>query len=199
MGLLAKEEAPMRERKLISEDMHHAVCIAVIELGTVYNERYEKNNHEVMFTWELPEERIEMTREDETVSMPMVTSQKYTISLHEKANLRKAMESWLGRKLTFDELQGFDLKSMLNKNCMLQIVHSTNANTGKTYANISTIIPLIKNMEVKTPEHAPVYFTFEDCNELPDVPDWILERIKESQEFDTWKNGMTDSEEDAPF
>ena len=78
MSLIAKEEGEARERKMIPEDTHHAVCIGVIELGTVFDERFGKNKREVLITWEIPEERIEMERDGDTISMPMIISQKFT-------------------------------------------------------------------------------------------------------------------------
>lgn len=190
MGLLVKESDDNKERKLIPEDVHHAICISVIELGTIYDERWQNDKREVMFTWEFPFERIEFERDGDTIEMPMVISQRYTISLHEKSNLRKMLESWIGSRFEFEELQeGIDLKKYLNKNCMLQVVHNTSKSNGKTYANVGTVIQLIKGMDTKTAEHAPVYFEFDTCDKLPDVPEWILTRIMESQEYDEWKEG----------
>lgn len=197
MSLIAKEEpVEERERKLIPEDIHHGVCIGVVELGTVYDERYDKNKNEVLITWELPDELIQVG--DDGTTMPMIISQKYTISLHEKSNLRKMLEAWRGKKFSFDELQGFDLKTLLNVNGMIQVIHNHNKNTGKTYANVASVIPLIRSMEKKTPVHVPVYFDFDEEMELPELPEWILNRIRESQEWELRVKGKTPKGNDEP-
>ena len=208
MGLIVKEEDGMdRERKLLPEDIHHAICIGVIELGTIHNEWYDKDVRQVLVTWEIPDELITFTKNDEELTMPMITSKTYTVSLHEKSNLRKDLENWRGRKFTHDELQGFDLKNLLAQNCMLQIMHQVSEKNGKTYANIASIIPLIKGLEVRTPKHAPVFFSWDtmENDELPDVPDWIINRMKESFEWQN-RNGVPEqpkkkqvTDDDLPF
>jgi len=71
---------------------------------------------------------------------------QYTVSLHEKARLRKDLETWRGRKFTKDELDQFDLEKLLGANCQLQIVHQV-ADDGRTFGNVQAIVPLGKGMQ----------------------------------------------------
>ena len=66
---------------------------------------------------------------------PLIISKRYTMSLGEQSTLRKDLESWSGRKLTADELLGFDVSKLLGKFAMCNVTH--NDRDGKTYANLS--------------------------------------------------------------
>jgi hypothetical protein len=71
---------------------------------------------------------------------PYQVSKMYTASLHEKANLRKDLESWRGRKFTKEEEAAFELENLVGANCQIQIIHNV-GNDGITYANVQTIVP----------------------------------------------------------
>ena len=55
---------------------------------------------------------------------PLVVSKRYTLSLDEKATLRKDLEAWRGKEFTQAELDGFNLEVLLGKFCMVAITHS---------------------------------------------------------------------------
>lgn len=65
----------------------------------------------------------------------------YTASLSEKANLRKHLEAWRGKKFTPEELEGFSLTNILGAPCMLSVIHS---DQGK--AKISSVSQIPKGM-----------------------------------------------------
>ena len=68
---------------------------------------------------------------------PLVVSKRYTLSLDEKATLRKDLEAWRGKEFTQAELDGFNLEVLLGKFCMVAITHSDY--NDKKYANIVSI------------------------------------------------------------
>jgi len=68
---------------------------------------------------------------------PLVVSKRYTLSLDEKATLRKDLEAWRGKEFTQAELDGFNLEVLLGKFCMVAITHSDY--NDKKYANIASI------------------------------------------------------------
>jgi hypothetical protein len=68
---------------------------------------------------------------------PLIVSKRYTLSLDEKATLRKDLEAWRGKAFTQEELDGFNLEVLLGKCCMVNVTHSTY--DGKEYANIANI------------------------------------------------------------
>lgn len=108
-------------------------CIKLIDLGTqtTTGQFGTKQQKKVMITWELLDDKVKMQD-----GRPFATSQFYTASLHEKAQLRKDLEAWRGKKFTDAELEGFDLTSVLGAYCMIQIVHSADGN----YANVNAIM-----------------------------------------------------------
>lgn len=176
MGLTAKEESG--NYQIVSAGAHRACCIGIYDLGTQHNATWNKEIHKVMLTWELGDEFID-TDEGQK---PMVISQQFTLSLSEKANLRKSLESWRGRPFTPEELAGFDMKKVLGAACMLSVIH--NQKDGKTYANISAIMAMPKGMPPFKPVNPLRFFSMEEDRVLPDdMPNWIKKIIENSVEF----------------
>ena len=134
MPILAKDNR--REFNPAPEGLHQAVCIDVIDLGLVKSQWGEK--HQVEIRWQLE------TLDDQT-GLPFMVLRRYTLSLNEKAKLRHHLEAWRGRKFTSAELEGFDLEKLLGVNCQIQIVHDI-ADDGRTWANVSAVVPLGKGM-----------------------------------------------------
>ena len=120
------------------QGVHQAVCVDVIDKGIleVTYAGETKKQHKIVLSWQIDE-----TRED---GKPFLVSKRYTLSLNEKATLRKDLESWRGRAFTRDEEAGFDVESVLGANCLLNIQHKTVGD--KTYANVVSIMPLVKGM-----------------------------------------------------
>src|SRR5664280_2358069 len=128
--LNAKNEGS--ERIIIPAGTHVARCYGVIDLGTQYSEKFGNSSRKIQIQWELPNELMDDGR-------PLAISKRYTLSVNEKANLRKDLESWLGRGITMEEEKnGFALGSMLGAPCLLSIIHADSS--GKVYANIAAVM-----------------------------------------------------------
>lgn len=117
---------------------HAAVCCDVRDLGVLAVEwqGQKKQQHKVLISWQIDEARDD--------GKPFLVSRRYTLSLHEKAGLRKDLEAWRGRKFTEDELRRFDVESILGKPCLLNVIH--NDSGGDTYANVAGVMALPKVM-----------------------------------------------------
>lgn len=177
MGINVKENGGQRDP--IPVGMHQGICYAVYDLGTQFNEHFGKSIHKVLIMWELPEERIEIERNGEMVNLPRAISKEYTASLYKKANLRKELEGWRGKPFTAEELQGFDLTKLLGANCMIQVMHND-----KGYANVQTVVPLMKGMVKKPLENQTKWFSFEDGNQIPEgTPEWVVKKIEAAEEW----------------
>ena len=117
------------------EGSHPAVCVDVVDLGvlvTTFN-GVTRRKPMVKYVFQI-EENMENGK-------PFVVSRRFTISLHKKAALRAAIESWRGRALTETEIRdGFDLESLIGSACLLNVVHV--ARDGATFANVSSIMRL---------------------------------------------------------
>jgi hypothetical protein len=148
-----------------------AVCCAVWDLGLqLSNFKNEdgsnKYQHKVIIAWEIAE-KINAP-ESEYNGKPYMLTRKYTLSLGEKATLRKDLDSWRGVPFTKEQLDnGFDLEKLIGANCLIGIKHETDRNDpGKVYANVTAILPPVKGMEKLLPVRAR--------DELP--PKWVQEK-----------------------
>ena len=134
MSIIARDN--QKEWTPAPEGLHQAVCVDVIDLGEVDTAWGKKPK--VRVVWQIEE----ISPDD---NKRCRVQKQYTISLSEKANLRKDLECWRGRKFTSEELKGFDLEKLVGVNCQLQIIHNL-SDEGKTYANIQAIIAAAKGI-----------------------------------------------------
>ncbi|MFZ2414143.1 MAG: hypothetical protein WAW16_07985 [Candidatus Cryosericum sp.] len=175
MGLIAKNE--VGEKDIIPAGTHVARCYGVIDLGTQYSEKFGKWANKIMIQFELPADPMDDGR-------PSVISKKYTLSLNDKASLRKDLESWLGRPVTArEEHDGFPLGSMLGTACLLSILHSENAE--KAYAYIAGVMSVPEGMIVPDAVNSVVLYDIEGGEDAvyAKLPDWIKNLIQQSREF----------------
>lgn len=119
-----------------------AVCVDVVDLGMIEVDwgGKKKRQHKIRIAWQI--------EENQENGKPFLVSKRYTLSLHEKAALRKDLESWRGRAFTESELEGFDVEVLLGIGNYLCIVHTKK--DGKTWANISAIMRLPKGAQSPT-------------------------------------------------
>lgn len=182
MGLHAKDKGDGKDIDPVKQGMHQAICYGVYDLGTQFNEVFGNTSHQSYLQFELPSERLEIEKDGEKLNLPRTISLMTRLSLHEKSNLRKHLETWRGKAFTREELQGFNLEKLLGVNCILQILHKTK--NDKTYANISAIMPLTKLEKKMTPENQLAFFSFEDGGDIPEnTPEWIVKIIHKSEEW----------------
>lgn len=136
---------------------HAAVCVDIVDLGaleTTYKEKTIKQ-HKVNIVWQIGELRPD--------GKPFDVRKRYTLSLHDKAGLRKDLEGWRGKPFSREELEGFDLEILLGKACLLNLIHATTERG--TYANVAGIMRLPKDME------APVQRDYVRVCDRPAVSD----------------------------
>jgi hypothetical protein len=205
MGLMASDRGG-KGFDPVAEGVHNAVCYSVVDLGHHLDEKFGKRNHNVLITWEITGERIEIEKDGVKLNLPRAISKKYTLSLNEKANLRKDLQTWRGRVFTEQELQGFDIKNLVGKSCMIQVIH--NKSGDKTYANIAAIMPLMKGVAPLTPENPLVFYSMQDHrDQIPEkVPEWVRDIIKTSDEWVAFRPveeqsqvHPVDDNDDVPF
>jgi hypothetical protein len=111
--MIAKDTSNSRpSRDPIPAGMHIARAYGLFDLGTHYDEKFDKSRREVVIVWEIAAERIEVDRDGKKTNLPRAISKRYTLSLHEKARLRADLESWRGRPFTSEELAGFEMKTI---------------------------------------------------------------------------------------
>lgn len=126
---------PQRSFTPAPEGLHAAVCVDVVNLGIIQGPYGAKPK--VRLVWQL--EAV-----DPASGRRCDVARLYTLSLHERAALRKDLESWRGRRFTEAELdQGFDLEKLLGVAAQVQVTHDL-GDDGTVYANVSTVVPPVK-------------------------------------------------------
>lgn len=122
------------------EGVHQGVCVDVVDLGVIPGFG-GKMQHKVMIVWQIDERRDDMTR--------FLLFKQYTLSLNEKATLRKDLEAWRGKAFTRSEEMGFDVEVLVGANAMLNVQHRPSKDGSKTYANVVSLMPLPKALQGK--------------------------------------------------
>lgn len=161
---------------LTPEGVYTARCFKIIDLGTQWVEwaGNKKEQQKVLITWELLDDSIKM--ED---GKPFAATKQYTASLDERGHLRADLEAWRGKKFTADELEAFDLKTVLGAYCTIQIVHSEDAK----YANVNSIMAF--KGEKPKPVNPDVAFDIDnpDMAIFETFSDKMKDKIKAAPEF----------------
>lgn len=185
MSLTAKEKSGA-DLEPIPAGVYVAVCYGLIDLGTHHNATFGNEAHKILVQWEVPDVRGDFERNGEKMNLPRAISKRYTLSLSEKATLRRDLESWRGRRFSAQELTGFDLKAILGTACQLQVTHDTNKE-GRTFANVAAIMALPRGYKGPKPENPLAFFSFEEEGDQPtmpsDLPEWVQKIIVESREW----------------
>ena len=189
MGFVASDSGGGNFKRVPS-GVHVGRCYSLIDLGTQLSSgQYgEKLQHKIRVAWELfgeDEEGKPLTVEFDGKEMPMTISKSYTLSLSEKASLRKDLQSWRGREFTDEEAKGFDISKLLGAYCMVNV--TTSETNGKTYTNVAGLTPLpgaLKNAK-PAPVHENLIFDLDkpDMKVFNGFHEKLQEAIKKSPEW----------------
>ncbi len=187
MTLTARDKGGGEDWEPVSAKVHHAICIAIWDLGTQFNERFGKWAEKCVFMWEVPGETVTFTnKEDVEVTMPKVITREFSTSLHQKSHMRPFLENWRGRPFTAEDLDGFSIKACLGANCMIQVMHNTR-DDGKVWHEVTTIMPIQPGVPKLDPQHETSMFEIPVSGPRPTIPDktpgWIIKKIEKSKEF----------------
>lgn len=166
--------------EIVPSGNYVGICNAVIDLGTQPGSgMYPQSRQQVYIRFELPTERIKYQKNGKDMEGPMSMGTTLTASMSEKANLRKLIESWFGKKFPSDEAAAdFDVKQLLGKRCLLNVTHTEKGQ--KVYANIGTATPLPRGMVSEEKQHNPsLYYSLEEHDErvFGELPEWLRKKI----------------------
>jgi hypothetical protein len=74
-------------------------------------------------------------------------AREFTVSMGDKANLRKFLEQWRGKPYTSDQIkEGVPLHKLTSNHGLLTVAHKQSG-AGKTYANITACVGIPKQMQ----------------------------------------------------
>ena len=165
-------------RKPLEAGAYAAVCDMVVDVGVQPSPggQYAPKRN-VVLRFQIPEIRVEITKDGETKSLPAVISRTVGLSLNEKSALYGLLTSWRGKAFTADELKKFDLGKIAGKPAFINVTHSVKGD--RTYANLTSIMPLPKSMPAPALEgEALVYSTdTPDAAIFDKLPAWIQDKI----------------------
>lgn len=167
----------------IENGTHVATCVQMIHIGTIEDEFDGKpvKGNKVRITFELPNELVKF--KDDEPEQPRFISKEFTLSMNEKAGLRKFLNSWRGVPFTEDEAKRFDITKLLGLPVMLSITTKT-SKTGKQYNDILSASALIKGMNA--PEILTEVFeiNYENISETwSKIPNFLREKMATTPEY----------------
>jgi len=171
----------------VEPGVYQSVCIGLFDCGTDEGGQFGPKRKMVL-VWELPQATIEVERDGQMVALPRNISQRYTMSMNEKARLRQDVEAIRCKRLTKEEAKAFDVSCVLGMNAQIQVVNVEK--DGKTFANIETVMATPKGAPKLAPSVDPALFHFgavEDCSSeevIPaECPRWVRKIIMASPEW----------------
>lgn len=178
---------------------HQAVLVAIVDMGTQLNEYGGKQNWQrrAYFVWELVTEKMSGTKDrNHLVAIDL------TVSLNEKAKLRKWIEARNGKKMP--EGADYDIRKELGKPCLLNVVHNASG-----FPKIEGMSAVPKGLQVPAPQNPAFTWSLEDYEQegTIDLPEWveshwlygepISEHIKRCKELNPDKEVTTKEDMDA--
>ncbi len=171
-------------RELVPTGLHLAICYDMGELGTS-DDTFQNETKQRRKVWLGFEVCSETRQDNDGKDYCLSIGSTYTASLGKKATLRAVLESWRNKPFTDEELARFDLKNVLGKPCMINVVHEAKTNGGGTKAVIKTINPMIKGMPVPAQVNPTRLLEFEDFDwtAFNALPEFLSKEIKRSDEF----------------
>lgn len=143
MDVISKEYCHDEGRPPVPQGIYLARCYGIIDLGTQKTTHLGGTKHlnEVMLQFELHDVGEAGGQLFTANGKSMSISKSFTLSLAEKATLRKDIQTWRGREFTPDELRGFQLKSVLGEWALISVVNAMDQN-GHDCTSIATIMPV---------------------------------------------------------
>lgn len=130
--------------------MHLARCIKVIDIGTQSDEFQGRIKHQrkIWLQFELIGTQMSGEYNADLKGKPFAMSLTYTLSLSDRASLKKTLEAWRGRPFTPSELSGFDVATIAGAAAYLNV----GPNKDGDRMRINSINPVPAPMKSKIPK-----------------------------------------------
>lgn len=174
-----------RESKPVPPGNHIARVYSIVHIGTVLSE-YQgetRDRNKVRIGFELPMEKAVFREGDE--AKPFVINQDYTLSMGEKAGLRKLVESILGIGFLDADAKSYDVIDLIGRTCMLNVIQVKSAK-GSLYGKIQGAAPLPKGLEAPAPVNAPFVLDYGSNwtdEKFNTMPPFIKDEMQSSREY----------------
>lgn len=170
---------------LIEEGSYLATIYSILEMGTQVNPVYNNESQKIRITFELPTELKVFN--PEKGEQPRVISQEYTLSISEKASLRKVVEACIPQALKVGEdglVDELDVEQLIGKNCLITIKHKESAK-GAKYQIVENVTVVPKGMQKAKQINETKILSFDNWNEevFNSLPQFIKDKITSSKEY----------------
>lgn len=190
----------------VPEGPHPAICDMFVDFGLqeTTGKYAGKIQHKVYFRWQIPSLRLSYEKDGVQIEGPMTIGAKFTLSLHEKAALRKILQSWRGRAFTPEELRKFDVTAVVGKPCLVSVSHAPK-DGGGVYANVDNVMKLPAGMPAPVLEGEPLIYDADNMGTFEKLRPWMQEIIKaqklpeeadKANDPDAWR---ADLDDEIPF
>lgn len=171
--------------------VYMAVCVAVVDLGDQYSEKFKNTSRKVAFAFDIPSETVVIDGEQK----PRQLSKRCTFSVSKKGALNKMLNAWLNTNMSEQELGELDLFSLIGRGCQIRVTVSEDG----AHNNIEDVMALPKGMPAPQSDTAPITYDIDEdgfTGEKWDaLPAWMREAIEKS---DQYQNDPPDKPLDMP-
>jgi hypothetical protein len=192
---------------LMEAGNYPAVLVAFIDLGT-HTEEFkdaktgttrEVDLRKVLLVWETPGE-LKPNGE------PFYLAKQFNVSFGPKSAIRLFIEGWRGKK--FEPEEQFDLRSILGKSCLMNVIHRAGKGD-KKYHEIEGVSAMPKGFSPPSPIRNPFTYMVGSGDPVP-REDWIpfvygepvadiIERAIEFRVKKATTASVDDDDTDIPF
>ncbi|MHA1972995.1 MAG: phage replication initiation protein, NGO0469 family [Candidatus Hodarchaeales archaeon] len=171
MAIVGKESNG-KDFEQLPAGTYNAICIAVHDLGMQENtyKGETKVSRKIILQFEVGKKDSE--------GRAFMINEFYTLSLGDRANLRKLLNSWISAEIKGVDLQedGYDVEKLVGKAGMLTAIEKTNQSTGKVRTVVGSMSPLMDGME-----------SIKQTIKIDKTPDWIQKIADQAVKFDDAK------------
>lgn len=173
----------------------NATCIGLYVIGTLDEtfEGHSKKVKKLMLAFELVD--TNHVFKEENGEEPFVMYKDFTHNLSSKANLRKFLNSWAGKKLDDATAKAFNLANLVGGSCLANVVHDKKKKDGSDIALLISVSPLPNGITPKATRMPNKIF---NVNKVPfdeatfkTLPGWIQKKIQSSDEYKAISGGAT--------
>jgi hypothetical protein len=179
MATYASDTGGGKDFDPVPEGSHLAVCDMFVDLG-IQESNYSgqvKQQHKIYLRWQIPSLRSKWEKDGVEHEGPMAIGSKFTLSLHEKASLRKILQSWRGKAFTPEELKKFDVTTILGKPCLITVTHEPK-DGGGVYANVGAVAKLPNGVPAPTLEGETLLYDADNLGTFEKLRPWLQDAIK---------------------
>lgn len=181
------------------------VCTKIVDKGTVWNEKKQKDERKISFVFESQK----LMSEGEYAGKPFLVFQNFNFSMFQNSMLCKFIEQWRGKRFaTQAEADAYDLVDRLGTGAFVNISHN------EDFVNITSIMPIPAGMTQPIPVGDMLIWSFDEPKMavFEKLSDKMKESLKRAKEWATMNDvkpqnpvakpangGGPDFQDDVPF